>query len=297
MDIEQRRELVERFLRRCIKYSDASIKRKISRSDSEIEIARWQAYREFTAYSADEISSGSLDTWLENGDISLDDNYQKPSLEDQLIELKIEDLDHDSRRQWLAQLLMPRPVVIISTIGQDGVENLSAISSLNIISNSPPLLSMSLSMDDNGRPRDTMVNLQNHGKDAPISVAILRADHRSALNLDAVANSIPHSESEWGLIDATPIESKQPYPPLISNAIAALECKLVQMIELPEGAKGTLAIMRVENIVLPEKFSDEMLSTKLFQIDFANLGPGPDQKSWRFPISNWIQNFESDSGN
>ncbi|MBT3357282.1 MAG: hypothetical protein HN534_00480 [Euryarchaeota archaeon] len=297
MDIEQRRELVERFLRRCIKYSDASIKRKISRSDSEIEIARWQAYREFTAYSADEISSGSLDTWLENGDISLDDNYQKPSLEDQLIELKIEDLDHDSRRQWLAQLLMPRPVVIISTIGQDGVENLSAISSLNIISNSPPLLSMSLSIDDNGRPRDTMVNLQNHGKDAPISVAILRADHRSALNLDAVANSIPHSESEWGLIDATPIESKQPYPPLISNAIAALECKLVQMIELPEGAKGTLAIMRVENIVLPEKFSDEMLSTKLFQIDFANLGPGPDQKSWRFPISNWIQNFESDSGN
>ena len=62
MEIEQRRELVERFLRRCIKYSDASIKRKISRSDSEIEIARWQAYREFTAYSADEISSGSLDT-------------------------------------------------------------------------------------------------------------------------------------------------------------------------------------------------------------------------------------------
>ena len=297
MEIKQRREIVERFLRRCIKYSDASIKRQISRSDSEDEITRWRAYREFTAYSADEIASGSLDTWLENGDVILDDDNQGPSLEDQLIELNIEDIDHDTRRQWLAQLLMPRPVVIISTIGQDGVENLSAISSLNIISNSPPLLSMSLSIDNNGRSRDTMVNLQNHGKGAPISVTILRADHRSALNLDAVANPIPNSESEWGLIDATPIESKQPYPALISNAIAALECKLVQMIELPEGAKGSLAIMRVENIVLPEKLSDEIFPTKLFQIDFANLGPGPDQNSWRFPISNWIQNVDSDSGN
>ena len=70
MDIDERRKVVSRYLRRCVTYSDASIARKLKREEDPNEIARWQAFREFTAYSASEMESGALDTWLtdEEGD-------------------------------------------------------------------------------------------------------------------------------------------------------------------------------------------------------------------------------------
>ena len=64
MDIDERRQVVATYLRRCVIYSDASIERKRARGEGETELARWQAFREFTAYSAGEIESGVLDSWL-----------------------------------------------------------------------------------------------------------------------------------------------------------------------------------------------------------------------------------------
>ena len=66
MDIEERRRLVELFLRRCVTYCVASIERKRKRGEDEGTLAKWQAYRDFTDYAAEEVASGDLDTWLED---------------------------------------------------------------------------------------------------------------------------------------------------------------------------------------------------------------------------------------
>ena len=66
MDVDERRRLVEVFLRRCVTYADASIERKKQRGEDEGIIAQWQAYRDFTEHAADEVASGDLDTWLED---------------------------------------------------------------------------------------------------------------------------------------------------------------------------------------------------------------------------------------
>ena len=70
MDKEERRELVALFLRRCVKYADESIRRKQQRGDSEDDISKWVAYRDFTAHAVDEVISGDLDSWLEDGPVS-----------------------------------------------------------------------------------------------------------------------------------------------------------------------------------------------------------------------------------
>ncbi|MBK70794.1 MAG: hypothetical protein CMB53_05320 [Euryarchaeota archaeon] len=72
MNQDSRREIVERFLRRCVKYADESIRRKRQRGDSEEEISKWVAYRDFTAHAVDEVASGDLDSWLEDGPVSYD---------------------------------------------------------------------------------------------------------------------------------------------------------------------------------------------------------------------------------
>ena len=66
MDVDERRRLVEVFLRRCVTYADASIERKKQRGEDEGIIAQWQAYRDFTEHAAEEVASGDLDTWLED---------------------------------------------------------------------------------------------------------------------------------------------------------------------------------------------------------------------------------------
>ena len=48
MDVDERRELIELFLRRCVTYADASIERKKQRGEDEGIITKWLAYRDFT---------------------------------------------------------------------------------------------------------------------------------------------------------------------------------------------------------------------------------------------------------
>jgi len=64
MSIEERRNLVASFLRRCVIYANDSIDRKRDRGD-EGEISKWVAYRDFTEHAVMEVSNGDLDSWLE----------------------------------------------------------------------------------------------------------------------------------------------------------------------------------------------------------------------------------------
>ena len=65
MSIEERRNLVVSFLRRCVRYANDSIDRKTKRGGQEEEISRWSAYRDFTEHAVMEVSRGDLDSWLE----------------------------------------------------------------------------------------------------------------------------------------------------------------------------------------------------------------------------------------
>ena len=99
MDIDERRKVVSRYLRRCVTYSDASIARKLKREEDPNEIARWQAFREFTAYSASEMESGALDSWLTDEE---GDPPPPPKIGDGSYKIDVDSLGFRDRRAWLA---------------------------------------------------------------------------------------------------------------------------------------------------------------------------------------------------
>ena len=278
MNIDERRAVVALYLRRCVTYSDASIERKVARGDDPNEIARWQAYRDFSAYSANEVESGTLDTWLSEGDYD-STPPSSHSLESESVFLSLDEMPHDERREWLAGLLMPRPVVLVSTVSVEGISNLAPMSSVSLVSNSPPLLAMSLSVDLNGKPRDTLVNLEGSGIGAQVTIFILNADNDSARIVDVTAAPLPHSKSEWDEIKHN--------PPKFSPALAAMHCELVEINSLPLGAAGKIVIMRVKEVELPSEIDAQSIPQKLFQIGFDSLGPGPDSRNWRYELSNY----------
>ena len=273
MDIDERRKVVSRYLRRCVTYSDASIARKQSREEDPSEIARWQAFREFTAFSASEMESGALDTWLTDEE---GDPPPPPKIGNGSYKIDVDSLGFRDRRAWLASLLMPKPVVLVGTKSKSGVENIAPMSSISIVSNHPPLLALSLSTNREGRPRDTLVNLQEEGIGSKASIFVLNADLESASAVNKTVKLVAREKSEWDFLPES--------PPNYDSALCAINCRVVDFYSLPEEAVGTLVILRVEDIEAPEGVDSDSIPVKLFQIGFDKLGPGPSESDWRSQI-------------
>lgn len=212
------------FLARCIEYAEDSIARKKNRGESEQVIGEWETYREYTAHALKEVRSGVLDEWFD----------AKPSTQD-LQEIAFDSLDHSSRSAWLSGLISPRPLVMISTRNGDGIENIAPYTSVSIVSNSPPLLAISMSVDRSGNPRDTFSNLMNQGE---CELQILSAS-RSAAEQAKIA-AAPLEGSEWQALELE--------PPIHPLAAAVISCKLAKVVDLPNGAVAKLVILEVTSI-------------------------------------------------
>ncbi|DAC36416.1 MAG TPA: hypothetical protein HA303_00980, partial [Candidatus Thalassarchaeaceae archaeon] len=88
-----------------------------------------------------------------------------------------------------------------------------------------------------------------------------------------------HSKSEWDEIKHN--------PPTFSPALAAMHCELVEINPLPLGASSKIVILRVKEVEIPNSIDLQSIPSKLFQIGFDSLGPGPNSKDWRYGLSNY----------
>jgi flavin reductase (DIM6/NTAB) family NADH-FMN oxidoreductase RutF len=200
--------------------------------------------------------------------------------------IDIDSLEHLERAAWLSALVAPRPVLLLSTVSEDGVANLCPVTSVSVLANSPPLLGISLSQDRSGRPRDTLVNLQNGSK---ISAMVLPGTWDASLLVNQTAEPIPPERSEWdGLAES--IESPNGFPSHHPISAAVLECELAELHPLPD-AVATLAILRVQNILRPDIGTKRQMPPDaetwrplLAQFGRDRLTSGPDGSAWSFEV-------------
>ncbi|MDP6870401.1 MAG: flavin reductase [Candidatus Poseidoniaceae archaeon] len=238
------------FLKKCIVYADNSIQRKRERDDSPEIIEQWQTYRDYTQYALEELEKGDLDHWLERTEMSAEN------------EIDIEELDHTSRAAWLAGILSPRPLALITTRNEMR-ENIAPISSLAVVSNSPPLIVMSLSKNRENKPRDTYNNLLENGK---CELQFLRATPIAAKDIDLAGTQIDNSE--WSLLDCD--------GPVHPMAVAILKCHLVEDRELPEGAVARLITLRVDSMITPTYYPPDKGLDILCQHGIDRITPAPN---------------------
>ena len=272
---EESKSAVKDFLRRCVSYADSSIERKVSRGEDEKEVARWRAYREFTAYSISEIDGGELDSWF---DSEANGRPTRESVGDSPSEIP-------PSPDWLSALVAPRPVALLSTRSESGIHNLCPVTSHSVLANSPPLIGVSLSVNLEGRERDSLNNLRSG---SPASLIVLPANWDSAQVIDKAARSLPPEESEWGLIEDEPVVQGE-NPAFHPAAVAVIECHLAELHSLPEGSVATLAILAVDRLLIPEAMSDESpdlerIGPLLSQFGMSRLTPGPSSSEWSYTI-------------
>jgi flavin reductase (DIM6/NTAB) family NADH-FMN oxidoreductase RutF len=118
----------------------------------------------------------------------------------------------------------------VSTINADGIANLAPHSYFNGVANEPPILlfvSTHSSRHDGQGRKDTLRNLQARGE---FAVSIVSDDLLEAMNQTAA--EVAPGVDEFALAGLEKAASVRIAPPRVARARAALECRLIQLLEM-----------------------------------------------------------------
>jgi len=175
--------------------------------------------------------------------------------------------DHGLPHDPFKALVVPRPIGWVSTISEKGVPNLAPFSFFNALSDSPPMLIMSVA---NGK--DSVNNILATG-DCTCSLATKSLVDEMNMSSAAVASTV----SEFNLAEIETTESNLVSTPRVAASPAAFECKLWKSIELPTvpgrpGSGYTSLIVSVIGVYIDDSYiADGLIDTAAMQ-PIARLG-------------------------
>lgn len=166
--------------------------------------------------------------------------------------------------------IAPRPIALVSTISEDGVNNLSPFSFFNAFGANPPIVAFSAARRGrDGSFKDTYNNLMAN-KECVIQ----------SVSYDIVEQvSLSSTEYETGVDEfiksgLTPLDSNIVKPKRVKESPFQMECKLVDMITLGNGnASGNLAICEVVYFhVDDDVFKNGIIHPELIDLVGRNSG-------------------------
>ncbi len=154
----------------------------------------------------------------------------------------LKDLKPAEKQYYLQHVIAPRPICFASTIDKQGVVNLSPFSFFNIFSSNPPIVIFSPSR----RVRDntTKHTLQNVLEVPEVVINIVTYDMVQQTSLASC--EFPKGEDEFLKAGFTKETATMVKPPMVKEAKAKLECKVLEVKSLgEEGGAGQLVICEV----------------------------------------------------
>jgi len=127
----------------------------------------------------------------------------------------------------LSQLIVPRPIAMISTLDEDGGLNVAPFSYYMPISGEPPMLAVTVgALHESGRPKDTWLNLQRTGEFVINVTTIGLSEH-----IETVAREYPRGVSEAEIAGWNAVPSQRIQPPSLAESPAHLECVVREVID------------------------------------------------------------------
>ncbi|MDR3439979.1 flavin reductase family protein [Telmatospirillum sp.] len=160
----------------------------------------------------------------------------------------------------LSNLVVPRPIAWVTSLGETGVVNLAPFSFFNAVGSDPLYIVISIGCRDDGSPKDTADNIQTRGE---FVVNLVTEDLLDAMNISAA--DFPPDQSELAAANLQAAPSVRVKVPRLALAQASLECRLNSVHAL--GA-NTLFIGEVVMFYV----ADHLLGPRLHINNFAPIG-------------------------
>lgn len=151
--------------------------------------------------------------------------------------------------QYIIGAVAPRPIAFVSTLDENGIQNLAPYSFFNAFSSNPPIVVFSSNrrVSDN-TTKDTLHNVRVT-KECVVNVV----PYEIVRQMSLASVEFPSSVSEFEKVGLTPETSETISAPRVLESPVNLECKVKDIIELGEhGGAGHLIICEVTCISVSE---------------------------------------------
>ena len=142
-------------------------------------------------------------------------------------EFNVEDLDERENARIVKTAVSPRPIAWISTLAEDGTENLAPFSSYNYVSSRQPVVLFNTP----NRPREELKDTTRNVLDTE-EFAVNVVTESCMEKMDRTAASLPADESEFDFADVERAECELIAPPRVADAAVTMECTLHDTVEV-----------------------------------------------------------------
>jgi len=173
-------------------------------------------------------------------------------------------LEHTAVYKLLTGTIIPRPIGWISSVSENGINNLAPFSYFNAVGDDPPHVMFSTGIGNNTH-KDTLKNVL-----ATKQFVVNMVTEELVEQMNTTAQAVHADIDEFELAGVTPIASEKVKPMRVKESPINLECELVHHYFL-EGHKHGGACVIIGRIVMMH-FDDSVLSDN-YKINMENYKP------------------------
>lgn len=130
------------------------------------------------------------------------------------------------RYKLMASLIVPRPIALVTTLGETGVVNAAPFSMFNMLGEEPPIVMISVNRLQDGQLKDTAANIQRSRE-----FVVHLCDEDLAEQMHRCGERLPPEVSELAAVGLSTAPSCAIAPPRIAEAPVAFECTLWETLE------------------------------------------------------------------
>lgn len=154
-----------------------------------------------------------------------------------MTQFNTQETDEKTLYKLLTGLIIPRPIGWISTIDNNGVNNLAPFSYFNMVSSDPPCVMFSTRRDNNNN-KDTLNNVLNNGE---FVVNLVTFDVVEQMNTTSA--TVAPEIDEFQLANLTPIDSVSVAPKRVKESLVHFECEKIHHYFIDNGSGGGACVI------------------------------------------------------
>ena len=181
------------------------------------------------------------------------------------MDIDFAELSPAQRYKLLASFVVPRPIALVTSLGEGGVVNAAPYSFFNCFGSDPGLVILNVGDrpegDHGGQAKDTARNAERHG-----SFVVNTVDVAMAERMNGCAAAFPPAESEAEAVGFTLAPCPGTDVPRVAEAPASLACRTHRIEKI-----GNNRLILSE--VLHGAFRDGLIDTDDWHVDVAAFTP------------------------
>lgn len=149
------------------------------------------------------------------------------------MKIRPRDLNQDALHELFMSAVLPRPIAWVSTIGEEGINNLAPFSCVTIVSLKPAIVCICIGWKRDGTKKDTLRNVEATKN---FVIAVVNEELAEAMNLTCA--EFPPDVDEFREARLTPLKSEVVSAPRVAESPINMECKVIQIVELGDAPSG-----------------------------------------------------------